>query len=587
MSFPRLEKSVVSKFLVAFQTVFIMCWLAVLADSDALHSVYSLCGIAAVFCMCDNYMQGRVLPRQNKVAVWLMSVLFSVVVVLANYAVFTQVRDPEKVSAATNTLQNLLNGICALVGGTFVASNIFTVLLARLPLPISSDTPRNHPGRVFLWVFLSVVLIDFVYLFLDEYPGHVTPDALDQIKQGYYGNYLNNHPFWHTYWIKLVLSAGYVVFGNANTAVALFSVLQILFVAACFAYTLMTLYQAGIPRWCIALAYVGYVFFPYNIAFSITIGKDVPFSMACLVLVVSLYRILRSMDRKKWVSYLVLGLSAFLLCLSRTNGVLVLLMTGLASLPFLMKRSKLVPAIMAGVLILCLILNGPVLTALGVQETDFTEALSIPLQQLARVVYDECPLSPEDTALLARIFDLEEIPDLYISWVSDSIKLEVRENDVDYFREHLGDYTKLWLRLGKQYPGEYFKAWVDQTKGYWNGGYDYHQYAEMVEENAFGIAKTGGVGIVSKLFYLYFGLSSHAVFLEPLNSIGLHVWLLAFCLAVNLLKRREEALLSIPTLAIILGLLVATPVFAEFRYAYAVFLTCPMVLPLTLFRGRE
>ena len=40
-----------------------------------------------------------------------------------------------------------------------------------------------------------------------------------------------------------------------------------------------------------------------------------------------------------------------------------------------------------------------------------------------------------------------------------------------------------------------------------------------------------------------------------------------------------------PALTIILSLLVGTPVFAEFRYAYAVFLVCPLVLPLTLFSG--
>jgi len=583
MGFFQLEKATKSRVVLVIQVVFIMCWLSVLSGTDSLHSIYSLCGIVSVFCLCDNYLHNRLKPAGNMISCLFLSGLFSLCTVLANYPVFLQVRDPVHVSASTNLMQNILNAVCAFVGGTCVAFNVITALLARLPLAQKQKGARNHPGRVFLFVFLSIVLIDFVYLFLDEYPGHVTPDALDQILQGYHGAYLNNHPFWHTYWIKLVLTAGYALFGNPNTAVALFSILQILFVAACFAYALMTLYQAGMPKWCIGLVYVVYAFLPYNIAFSITMGKDVPFSMACLVLVVALYRILHSMDRKKWISYLMLGLSALLLCLSRTNGVLVLLMTGLASLPFLMKRSKIVLAIMTGVLILCLILNGPVLTALGVQETDFTEALSIPLQQLARVVYDECPLSEEDTAMLARIFDLEEIPELYVSWVSDPIKLEVRENDVDYFRENLGDYTKLWLRLGRQYPGEYFKAWVDQTKGYWNGGYNYHQYVEMMEDNPFGMAKTSGNNIVAKLIYLYFGLSRHAVFIEPLLSIGLHVWILALCAFVNRKKKRQEFLLSVPGLCIILGLLIGTPVYAEFRYAYAVFLTCPVILSVTVF----
>lgn len=586
MKLLKFENTTKSRILLVMHSVFIMCWLSVLADTDSLHSVYSLLGILAVFCLGDNYRQERLGRRKYWGACLLFAAVFAFATVLANYPVFLQVRDPVYVSAATNKMQNLLNLACSFVGGICVAYNILTALLAYVPAAGEHKAaPRNHPGRCFLLVFLSVAVIDFVYLFLDEFPGHVTPDALDQILQGYQGVYHNNHPFWHTWWIRLVLSAGYGIFGNANLAVALFSILQIVFVAACFAYAVTTLYQAGMPLWCIGAACAIYAFSPYNIAMSITMGKDVPFSMACMVLMVSLYRILRAMDRKKWVSYGILTLAALVMCLSRTNGTLVLLMTGLAALPFLVKRNKTVAAVLMGVLILCLILNGPVLTALGVQETDFTEALSIPLQQLARVVYDQCPLTEEETVLLSRIFDLEEIPELYISWVSDTIKLEVRENDVAYFREHLADYAKLWIRLGRKYPGEYLKAWVDQTKGYWNGGYDYHQYTEMVQENSFGIAKTSGGNLIAKLIYLYFGLTRHAVFLEPLNSIGLHVWILAACCFVNLLKKREEAVLSVPSLAIILGLLIGTPVYAEFRYAYTVFLSCPVILSVTLFSG--
>ena len=587
MGFLKIEKSTISKLVLLVESISIMCWLAVLADSDALHSVYSLCGIVSVFCMCDNFMQDRVLPREKKTAIWLTSLLFSVMVILANYGAFTQIRDPIKVSATVNKLQNMLNALCALVGGTFVASNIFTVLLARLPLALASDEKRDHPGKIFLWVFLSVVLIDFVYLFLDEFPGHVTPDSLDQITQGYTGNYINVHPFWHTFAIKCILSVGYAVFGSANAAVGLFSVLQILAMAAIFAYVIMTLYQAGIPKWCIGLCWAVYALMPYNIALSIAMWKDVPFSASTLVLTVSLHRILSGMDQRKWVSWLLFGLSGVAFTLGRTTGVPAMAVILVVFAPALFRNYKKLLAIMAVVLVFAVIMTGPVLDAIGVQETDFTEALSIPLQQLARVVYDGCPLTEEETAMLGRIFDLEEIPELYTDWLSDPIKLEVRENEIGYLREHLSDYARLWFGLLKKYPGEFVKAWVDQTKGYWNGGYDYHQYAEMVEENSFGMAKTGGVGLISTLFYLYFGLFSHGIFLQPFNGIGLHMWLLVVCLFVNAVKGRKEALLSIPALVIILSLLVGTPVFAEFRYAYAVFLVCPLVLPVTLFSCRK
>lgn len=588
MKLLKLEDTMKARLMLVLHTVFIMCWLSVLADTDALHSVYSLIAIVSVFCLGDNYSHNRLGRVRHWGACLLFAVIFSALTALANYPVFLQVRDPVHFSPSTNMLQNGLNLVCCLVGGVCVTYNILTALLARLPLAAAQEsTTREHPGRVFLLVFLSVAAINLVYLFLDEYPGHVTPDSLDQITQGYTGNYINVHPFWHTFAIKGILSLGYGIFGSANAAVALFSLLQLLAMAAIFGYVIMTLYQVGIPRWCLGLCWAVYGLMPYNIALSIAMWKDVPFSAAALVMTVSLYRILTGMDKRGWISWLLFGASCIAFCLGRTTGVPAMAVMLVLFTPCLFRDHKRLLGIMAMVLILAVLLTGPVLTAIGVQETDFTEALSIPLQQLARVVYDGCPLTEEETALLGRIFDLEEIPELYSDWLADPIKLEVRENDIGYLRENLMAYARMWARLAVKYPGEFIKAWVDQTKGYWNGGYDYHQYAEMVQENSYGMEKTGGVGIISLAFYLYFGLFRHSIFLQPLNAIGLHVWLLAVCLLVNAVKGRKEALLSIPALTIILSLLVGTPVFAEFRYAYAVFLVCPLVLPLTLFSGNR
>ena len=580
-----LDHGVKSKISIVLQSVFIMCWLSVLSDTDSLHSVYSLCGIVSVFCLCDNYQQKRKCEGKLKILLVLVSFVFSLLVILANYPVFLQVRDPALISPATNMLQNLLNGICCLVGGIVVAWNLLTVMFIRLPLFVEVED-RSKSGLVFWLSFGIIALIDLIYLFLDEYPGHLTPDSMYQVQQGFEGVYINDNPFWHTFAIRGILSLGYGFFGTPNGAVAFFSVVQLLLLAACMAYALVTLYQAGAPKWCMAVCLAVYALSPYNIAMSITMWKDVPFSAAAMVLAVSLYRILAGVGKKQWHSYLLFALSGLVLCLSRTTGIPTMILSGLVFLPVLLRRNRKLLCILAVVLAVCLVLTGPVQTALNVQVTDFTEALNVPLQQLARVVADGCPLEEGEREMLSRIFDLEEIPSLYQGWLADPIKLEVRENDVAYLRENLGEYGRLWLRLGLKYPGEYLKAWVDQTKGYWNGGYDYHQYAEMVEENPYGIEKTGGNGLISKLFYLYFGLTRHGVFLEPLNSIGLHVWLLILCVLLNAVKKRPEGLLPVTALAIVFGLLFGTPVYSEFRYAYAVFLICPVVLPLTVFHRK-
>ncbi|MCR5233446.1 MAG: hypothetical protein K6E53_06000 [Lachnospiraceae bacterium] len=47
-------------------------------------------------------------------------------------------------------------------------------------------------------------------------------------------------------------------------------------------------------------------------------------------------------------------------------------------------------------------------------------------------------------------------------------------------------------------------------------------------------------------------------------------------------KDKVGAFVSLPILAVVASLLVATPVFSEFRYIYAAFCTLPMVMAIAL-----
>ena len=72
-------------------------------------------------------------------------------------------------------------------------------------------------------------------------------------------------------------------------------------------------------------------------------------------------------------------------------------------------------------------------------------------------------------------------------------------------------------------------------------------------------------------------------FLQPLTSIGLHVWALVSCTVINILKKKKEFLLSIPLVVLIAGLWMGTPVYSEFRYAYPMFVSLPLILAVTIF----
>jgi len=566
---------------VVIQAVFIYIWLTVLSalsGTDTYYSVYLLCGAAGFFCLLDNYKAGRSCCRREWVTLTVFAALFSLAVVLANYPLFEPL----------TVLQNLLNLGCCLAGGFFAAYGVLLYLLKRLPYE-TAKTETRHPGRVFLLVFGMISGINLLYLLFAHYPGTLTIDSISTMEQ-LLGNspYDNVMPFWHTVTVELFVKLGLRLFGDINAAVALFHGAQILFMAACFGFAVMTLYQAGIPAW--FLWGIGFIYggMPYNIVYSVTLWKDIPFAGAALLFLTALYRLMKGIGKKRLWNEAIFVLGAMGFSLWRTNGWYAFLATVLVMALLLRKKQKRLLILMVVVLIFCWVLINPVLELLGVGGTNFVEAFAVPMQQIARVVSEGRPLTAEETAFLGEVFWLDKLGQLYNPQTVDPVKFETfLYHKVDYIKEHAGDYVRLYLSLGMRYPGDYLKAWIEETKGYWNGGYFFWIYSREVVENSYGITLTLGDNLIAKLFGAAFRYLEKPEFLQPLTSIGLHVWALIGCCVVNCLRKREELLLTIPLLVLVVGLWLGTPVFSEFRYAYPVFLGMPLILAVTLFGGEK
>ncbi len=71
--------------------------------------------------------------------------------------------------------------------------------------------------------------------------------------------------------------------------------------------------------------------------------------------------------------------------------------------------------------------------------------------------------------------------------------------------------------------------------------------------------------------------------MQPLSSLGLYIWALLLGAYAAWLKRDKNALFTTVLPIMIVGtLLAATPVYAEFRYAYSVACVLPMVIAACL-----
>lgn len=574
-------KTLTSKYLPVIQIVFSLIWLSNLASTDAYFSVYVLIAFASFFLYIRRKDEGMIEKQFLCFTSLIISCVFSILVLLANYPVFTQIGDPALIGRSTSIMVNVFNTLFSFAGGICVAYPIIKYFLRKDPIHCCFKPVFNKWLPVI--IFVSISLIHLIHLFFVEFPGNLTEDSFTQISEMISGSYSNFNTYWHTMLFRCLLICGYSVFSDVNAAVAFFTVFQLLLLVFSFTYCLMSMIRYGIPKWAVTCTYLLFAVVPYNMALSVTAWKDVLFACSCLLILSSWVRILYDLGQRHLYNYIVFILGSILFFISRTNGWLIYLVTFLVYLSFVRKDKQFI--LVMGILS-CLgwFMLNPALTMLGVGAEDPVESLSIPIQQVSRVIADGCDLTQEEIALLEKVVDVDEVADLYTNWISDPMKIEVRSKDYAYFLENISDYRDLWIRLGLRYPWEYVKAWVDQTKGYWNAGYDYAMYSETVTDNPYGVEKSGGIPVVSGLFRLYFGLSRHLIFFEPLHSIGLHVWIFLLSLILNIRKKREVWIISMPLLLLLVGMWFGTPVYCCFRYVYPLFVSLPLIVSTSVWK---
>lgn len=558
---------------VFIQVLLVYIWitnLAPLSSTDTYYTVYLMWGVMGLLCMSSNCQRPVVLSQKELLSLSCCAVLFSVAAVVGNYSLFEPL----------SVIQNLFNCVCCLMGGSVVGLHILTWML-RCSWFAAAE--RKTAWRIGVLVFLFISCVDLLYLFQVRFPGVLTTDSITTIRQ-LMGTqpYNNTMPFWHTMTVKLFVELGLAIFGDINSAVALFHVTQILFLAGCCAYSVMTLYEIGIPKAFVFGVFLLYAVVPYQIVYSVTLWKDMLFAGAALLMVTALLRILRGQG-KAVTNHIVFSLGAIGLCLWRTNGWFAAVFTFLIFL-VLMRREKRLLALLGAVIVVCWVLLNPVLNLIGVQKTDYMEAFAVPFQQIARVVANDREMTEEDRALLAKVFDLEKMREKYDPLTVDPIKFETFDHSqMEYLREHWQEYLSMYLRMARQNPGDFAKAWIDETKGYWNGGYFFWIYTKGVDQNEFGLVSSNGMGMIARCFHAAFRYLEKPEFLQPIYSIGVHIWVIISSFVVCILRRKKEALLSVPLLVLTVGLWLGTPVYAEFRYAYPMILTAPVILCATLF----
>ena len=485
---------------------------------------------------------------------------------------------------------------------------------------------KRRQGHWWIWVlFWGGCLLCYLPYYLMYYPTWFNNDAVWQMEQvlGMAAK-SNHHPYFHTLIIKVFLTVGYGFCRDYTKAVALYTFFQMALTAAVFGFYLYLLYRRGTRILWMILAVFFYALLPVNGMFSICMGKDAWFTAAFLLFVWAVYNCTAEVDvmhgaagrtgashsiggrekifatsgGRRWLLFFGTGLSV---CLLRSNGIFVFLGTA-----FLMALSQLLAGrkkegagehregnrkrgggqrgnmylSIALVLVCYLLWQGPILTALRVEPPDTIESLTMPVQHLLCTYVRGGNLTAEEVEMLEAVVPLEQIDDYYNPYLFDMTKNYIREHgSQSVIADNKWEYAKLWLRVGLRNPMLYLEAEIRQTAGYYalHIPHDQILYSEyFMVENPFGIENERKVFSYDTSLAMGGFLQWFQTFYNKVWSLGMNTWLLLFCLACTLYRRRR-AIVFAPCVMLLGSLLLATPVYNEFRYAYGVFVALPFL----------
>ena len=545
------------KHFLLFNILSTIFWLSFLSKTDSFFEVYALVAVLNIFFVCKK--------KTNYHKYYLIiSIVLAICVAISNYNILDNLSLP---IGGLDTLLNIFKTIIFIVlmlSGTYVFYGVVSGLdsyLNKLKLFTYNDLKMKK--KVFLCTFGIMFILYTLILTLGMYPGVLTPDSLWQVKMGLTNEYNSVHPLLHTFIIKLIIN----LFNDLSLGVYVCSIVQILFISLCSSYMFVTLYEIGLKKKYLIISYVIFLLLPYNIIYSFTIWKDVVFGGFVILFITSLFREIYKLGN----NLMVLFISGMGFCLFRSNGLYAFIVFVLLFVILHYKEYKKITTCL--VLSMFISIGFNIFTSNHFEGASISESLSIPLQQFARTVVDE-DLDNDELKLINKYLDVSKIEDNYLSYISDPIKNMM---NVDDFK--LSTFIADWLKIGIKHPISYIKGWVDQTRGYYNSGYDYGWFSEKIANNDLGLKTISFIKPLYLLFMGYLWLFCGDIPVLPIiRCLGLYTWVLLILFTLAKKSKRKISIIYLPLLLLIATLLIASPVFCEFRYMYCVIACMPIII---------
>ena len=419
--------------------------------------------------------------------------------------------------------------------------------------------------------FLSFILC-WLPSFLAVYPGFFLYDACDEFWQIDTGIYSTHHPLLHVLLLGITVKAVHYLTGSFNYGIALYIIVQMCVIAACFTCMLSWMRKKEVGKTARKLSFLFLALFPVNVMFVLCTVKDTLFATG-LLMVILIMKWLdpvgnQGREMPSWLSgkkgQIALAGAFVITLLFRNNMLYATVVYLLLLLVFIgvkgkrkerIKQCKRLVLFFLSVFIIFFGISKGMAVSLHATKGGAQEMLTVPIQQIARCYNTNPDMYSDREKEKLFTYIPEEAIKRYTPNLSDPVKISF-ESDV-YRNDSMG-FWKLWVKGFLHNPIGYLNAWCMTSYGFWypDAVIDVYQGHSVFTHNYekssyFGFetelpgVRESKLPLLEKMYYVISleGTVQRRPVLSWLFSMGFLTFVYVICFDVMAVRRQWNKLL--------------------------------------------
>ena len=433
-------------------------------------------------------------------------------------------------------------------------------------------------------IFLGAEVLFWGIILSACFPGNLTGDTLKSVLSFTDPLQGENVPF-----LLNILYGGSILLGdalgNADMGVFTFCLIQTILYIWCFADFFSLLWFWGAPRGLVLFAAGLTIVLPVFSTYAFSMVKDATFTLCMLYFIKAALVLLLEGEGAPYRGWVLLSVSAILTSLTR-NGAFLLVIFPLIWLFCLFPRKR---YFLTFSITLLLLLTFCLPRLLGLPASQIRENLSLPLQQIARViVLHEEELSEDEKADFEAVMPIEAWKN-YTPSIADSVKRNFARDPNGAYLKH---FFSLWGNQLLQRGEVTLEAALLMNYAYFTPLADRSDLKVrlFLGTERFPVKKVTVVSTLTenktsalKAIHRWDAFLNGIPVIRLLCRIGLYSWLLiasfVYC-AVNR-KKRRFVLLLLPELFLLIGCCFS-PVNGHYRYGFPLIAIQPLLIPAVI-----